>query len=163
MLGDGVNEWHRARGRARVRNQACAAAFAAGRADTIACLCGYVRLGRAGGHVLVHGRNVERTAAAAAALASEDGVTGRCRHTDGQHCGLRAACTLTWRGACRAGKFTPVTGDLSNGEGAAALIAAVDAIGELEVLVNNVGIFEVRDFTKVQNCAAQKRIAARTT
>lgn len=42
-----------------------------------------------------------------------------------------------------------VAGDVADGESAQALATAVDAIGPLDVLVNNVGIFAVKPFTEI--------------
>ncbi|MEM9452695.1 MAG: SDR family oxidoreductase [Myxococcota bacterium] len=42
-----------------------------------------------------------------------------------------------------------VTGDISDTESARALTAAVDAIGPLDILVNNVGIFGVKPFAEI--------------
>jgi NAD(P)-dependent dehydrogenase (short-subunit alcohol dehydrogenase family) len=59
-------------------------------------------------------------------------------HCDLFYCG--AFCTVL------TGKAVGVPGDLSTAEGVAAVVEKVDALGQLEVLVNNVGIFGVKDF-----------------
>jgi NAD(P)-dependent dehydrogenase (short-subunit alcohol dehydrogenase family) len=44
-------------------------------------------------------------------------------------------------------------GDLSTAEGAAAAVAGVEALGALDILVNNVGFFEVRNFFATDDAA----------
>lgn len=46
-------------------------------------------------------------------------------------------------------KVFGIRADLSNADETAALIAQVEQLGELDVLVNNVGIFETKEFEKV--------------
>lgn len=47
------------------------------------------------------------------------------------------------------GEAVGVVGDVSSAAGTDALIAEVDAIGQLDVLVNNAGIFAVQDFFEI--------------
>jgi NAD(P)-dependent dehydrogenase (short-subunit alcohol dehydrogenase family) len=42
-------------------------------------------------------------------------------------------------------------GDVATTEGCAALTASVDKLGELAVLINNVGIFHVENFENVSD------------
>lgn len=98
----------------------------------------------------MNGRNTERTAAAAEALAAEEGVTGT-------PCGMMWAFQVPFSFVSHcfiAGEFIPVAGDISTAEGATAFIAAVEAVGDLEILINNMGIFETRDFAKVVGVVA---------
>jgi NAD(P)-dependent dehydrogenase (short-subunit alcohol dehydrogenase family) len=44
-------------------------------------------------------------------------------------------------------------GDLSTAEGAATMVAGVEALGALDILVNNVGFFEVRNFFDTDDAA----------
>ena len=48
------------------------------------------------------------------------------------------------------GVFLPVSADIGTAEGCATFIKAVDALGDVAVLVNNMGIFEVRKFEEVR-------------
>jgi NAD(P)-dependent dehydrogenase (short-subunit alcohol dehydrogenase family) len=44
-------------------------------------------------------------------------------------------------------------GDLSTAEGAATMVAGVEALGALDILVNNVGFFEARNFFDIDDAA----------
>jgi NAD(P)-dependent dehydrogenase (short-subunit alcohol dehydrogenase family) len=74
---------------------------------------------REGAEVVIHGRNLEET--------------------------RRAAQQLSEHG----GRAVAVAADLESAEGARAFIQAVDALGPVDILVNNVGIFSVKRFEEV--------------
>jgi NAD(P)-dependent dehydrogenase (short-subunit alcohol dehydrogenase family) len=52
-----------------------------------------------------------------------------------------------------AGRVHILSGDLSTAEGAAAVVAGAEALGALDILVNNVGFFEVRNFFETDDAA----------
>lgn len=79
---------------------------------------------KVGAKVIVNGRNEERTAAVATELGKAEGVTGTCH---------------------------AVAADLSSAEGCEALFKGVAEVGELHVLVNNMGIFETKEFTDIDD------------
>jgi NAD(P)-dependent dehydrogenase (short-subunit alcohol dehydrogenase family) len=47
------------------------------------------------------------------------------------------------------GQVTGVAADLSTAEGATTLVAGCERVGEVDILVNNVGYFEVKPFTEI--------------
>jgi NAD(P)-dependent dehydrogenase (short-subunit alcohol dehydrogenase family) len=52
-----------------------------------------------------------------------------------------------------AGRVHILPGELSTADGAAAVVAGVQAIGALDILVNNVGFFEIRNFFEIDDAA----------
>lgn len=52
-------------------------------------------------------------------------------------------------GEATGAEVIPVVADVGNADGAKTFIDAVDAIGPLEILVNNVGVFAVKDFFSI--------------
>jgi NAD(P)-dependent dehydrogenase (short-subunit alcohol dehydrogenase family) len=51
------------------------------------------------------------------------------------------------------GRVHTLQGDLSTAEGAAAVVAGLEALGSVDILVNNVGFFEVRNFFDTDDAA----------
>src|SRR5215213_9978486 len=81
-------------------------------------------------------------------------ATARMLAAEGAHVIVNGRRTdLVKRAVSRLGEISPnihgIDADLSSAEGARKVIAVAKAIGPIDILVNNVGYFEVKPFTAI--------------
>jgi len=115
--------------------------------------------------VLVNGRTaasvekaIEAIKGKAAAAAKDDGADA------GAAAGTAAAATAAPAAAVApiaGGELIPLVGTVSTAEGVAAVIAEADKHGEIQILVNNVGIYAVVRCVVLQQLHVHPRSAAR--